>query len=329
MHELGDERRRSDLIRRIGEAERAADKVTHDTVSLLHSTFITPFDRNDIHRLISNMDDILDLIQDTAEAVHLYDMKQLPPEAPRLVRLLEASCERVQAAVQLLPSMDNAAKMLAIAQEIDSLESEADEAMRDRDLATIPRGAGRPPAHQAQERLRVPRGSHGQVPGRRQRHRVGRRRERLSMDLTIPFATLVVLVAIALVFDFMNGFHDAANSIATVVSTGVLRPHQAVRLGRVLQFRRDLHLPPEGRGDGRQGHRRPARDRSLRDLRRADRRDRLEPDHLVLRHPVELLACADRRHDRRDDRQGGDRRRCSRPESSRPRPSSSSRRCSG
>jgi len=130
MHELGDERRRADLIRRIGEAERAADKVTHDTVSLLHSTFITPFDRNDIHRLISNMDDILDLIQDTAEAVHLYDMKQLPPEAPRLVRLLEASCERVQAAVQLLPSMDNASKMLAIAQEIDSLESEADEAMR-------------------------------------------------------------------------------------------------------------------------------------------------------------------------------------------------------
>jgi inorganic phosphate transporter, PiT family len=48
------------------------------------------------------------------------------------------------------------------------------------------------------------------------------------MDLTIPFATLVVLVALALAFDFMNGFHDAANSIATVVSTGVLRPHQAV-----------------------------------------------------------------------------------------------------
>ncbi len=48
------------------------------------------------------------------------------------------------------------------------------------------------------------------------------------MDLTIPLATLVVLVALALAFDFMNGFHDAANSIATVVSTGVLRPYQAV-----------------------------------------------------------------------------------------------------
>ena len=48
------------------------------------------------------------------------------------------------------------------------------------------------------------------------------------MDLHFAFATLVLLVALALAFDFMNGFHDAANSIATVVSTGVLRPYQAV-----------------------------------------------------------------------------------------------------
>jgi PiT family inorganic phosphate transporter len=47
-------------------------------------------------------------------------------------------------------------------------------------------------------------------------------------ELSIPFTTLVLLVALALAFDFMNGFHDAANSIATVVSTGVLRPHYAV-----------------------------------------------------------------------------------------------------
>jgi len=50
----------------------------------------------------------------------------------------------------------------------------------------------------------------------------------MDADLTIPLATLVLLVVIALAFDFMNGFHDAANSIATVVSTGVLRPHYAV-----------------------------------------------------------------------------------------------------
>ncbi|MDQ1341641.1 MAG: inorganic phosphate transporter, PiT family, partial [Pseudomonadota bacterium] len=48
------------------------------------------------------------------------------------------------------------------------------------------------------------------------------------MELQFAFWTLVLLVALALVFDFLNGFHDAANSIATVVSTGVLRPYQAV-----------------------------------------------------------------------------------------------------
>ena len=47
-------------------------------------------------------------------------------------------------------------------------------------------------------------------------------------SLEIGLWVVVVLVALAMVFDFMNGFHDAANSIATVVSTGVLKPHQAV-----------------------------------------------------------------------------------------------------
>jgi len=48
------------------------------------------------------------------------------------------------------------------------------------------------------------------------------------MDLSMSFSVLVLLVGLGLAFDFMNGFHDAANSIATVVSTGVLRPYQAV-----------------------------------------------------------------------------------------------------
>lgn len=56
------------------------------------------------------------------------------------------------------------------------------------------------------------------------------------MDLQIPLMTLVVLIAIALAFDFMNGFHDAANSIATVVSTGVLRPYQAVAWAALFNF---------------------------------------------------------------------------------------------
>jgi PiT family inorganic phosphate transporter len=58
----------------------------------------------------------------------------------------------------------------------------------------------------------------------------------MGPDLTIPLGTLVLLVALALAFDFMNGFHDAANSIATVVSTGVLRPHYAVAWAAFFNF---------------------------------------------------------------------------------------------
>jgi len=58
----------------------------------------------------------------------------------------------------------------------------------------------------------------------------------MDAGLTIPLGTLVLLVALALAFDFMNGFHDAANSIATVVSTGVLRPHYAVAWAAFFNF---------------------------------------------------------------------------------------------
>jgi uncharacterized protein Yka (UPF0111/DUF47 family) len=61
---------RNQRIARILELEHAADKVTRETVSLLHQTFVTPLDRDDIHRMISRMDDVVDLMQDTAEALH-------------------------------------------------------------------------------------------------------------------------------------------------------------------------------------------------------------------------------------------------------------------
>ena len=58
----------------------------------------------------------------------------------------------------------------------------------------------------------------------------------MPAELSIPVAMLALLVVLALAFDFMNGFHDAANSIATVVSTGVLRPHYAVAWAAFFNF---------------------------------------------------------------------------------------------
>jgi len=117
-------------IKLIEDAEHAADRITHDTVQLLHTTFVTPFDRDDIHRLISRMDDVLDLIQDTAESLVLYDIQRVTPEATQLSELVLRCSERVQTAVGLLASMADAPAILKICQEIDKLESEADRVMR-------------------------------------------------------------------------------------------------------------------------------------------------------------------------------------------------------
>jgi predicted phosphate transport protein (TIGR00153 family) len=127
----GDTARRAELIQHIGDVERSADRITHETISVLHATFITPFDRNDIHRLISGMDDVLDLMQDAAESMHLFDIQSLPPASLKMAELLQACCSRVRTGVSLLRSMDNAARALELTEEIDQLESEADAVSRD------------------------------------------------------------------------------------------------------------------------------------------------------------------------------------------------------
>ena len=115
---------------RIDGAERAADKLTHECISLLHKTFITPFDRDQIHQLINNMDDILDLIQDVAESVALYDLKSVTPEARQLAEICEMCCSRVQTAVSLLTNVKQSAAIMKVCEEIDRLESDADRVMR-------------------------------------------------------------------------------------------------------------------------------------------------------------------------------------------------------
>src|SRR5262245_1254359 len=97
-----DTEKRAARVARILELEHAADRVTRETVSLLHKTFVTPLDRDDIHRLISRMDDVLDLIQDVTEALQLYDIQRLTPEAIQLARLLHQCCVRVEQAVHQL-----------------------------------------------------------------------------------------------------------------------------------------------------------------------------------------------------------------------------------
>jgi uncharacterized protein len=122
-----------DLERRrynIESIEKKGDKVTYNTVQLLHRTFITPIDRNEIHLLITNMDDILDLIEDTAQSISMYDLRSATPHAKRMADICVSCAEKVKAAVELLSNMENAAAIMEVCGEIDRLESEADHVMR-------------------------------------------------------------------------------------------------------------------------------------------------------------------------------------------------------
>jgi len=122
-----------DLQRRvynIESVEKRADKITRAVIELLHKTFITPIERDDIHRLITRMDDILDLTEDAAQSFLMYDIRSVTPEALRLAELCVACGEKVQAAVALLHKPDSLPQVLAVCEDIDRLESEADHVMR-------------------------------------------------------------------------------------------------------------------------------------------------------------------------------------------------------
>jgi predicted phosphate transport protein (TIGR00153 family) len=125
-----DEGQRLARIERINDLEHSADRVTHETVALLQTIFVTPLDRDDIHRLISRMDDILDLMQDVAESLNLYDVRQVTKLAIELAGLLQTCCVRLQSAVALLNNMRNAPEALKLCREIDNIESQADRVMR-------------------------------------------------------------------------------------------------------------------------------------------------------------------------------------------------------
>jgi predicted phosphate transport protein (TIGR00153 family) len=120
----------ADHAAHIDAAEHSADKITHETIALLHKSFITPIDRDQIHQLITSMDDILDLIQDTAESIVLYDIRKVSPEAQQLAQICKMTCDRVRAAVGLLADLRDPEAILKTCEEIDRLESDADRVMR-------------------------------------------------------------------------------------------------------------------------------------------------------------------------------------------------------
>lgn len=125
-----DVERKIEEIRRI---EREGDELTHAILTKLNQTFITPFDREDIHQLASKLDDVLDFINTACSRIGIYRIKTPPAAAADLSKIILMQSQELQKAVSLMQKNGN---ILTHCVEINRLENEADQ-VAERAIATL------------------------------------------------------------------------------------------------------------------------------------------------------------------------------------------------
>ena len=118
---------REDLAKRMRDAEHAADESTHELLRKVNSSFITPFDREDIYMLASNLDDCMDLMEAAADLIVLYQIGALPSGVATQVEVLVRMSELTAEAMPRLRSMKDLAEYWI---EINRLENQADQTYR-------------------------------------------------------------------------------------------------------------------------------------------------------------------------------------------------------
>lgn len=109
----------------IAQHEEEGDKLAHDTYDLLHKTFITPFDRHDIHRLTSQLDDVLDLVNRCAQCFPYYNLKEVPAEMISLADIAVQCTKVIKKAIYRLHTLKKSSEILSFCEEIAYLESQS------------------------------------------------------------------------------------------------------------------------------------------------------------------------------------------------------------
>ena len=97
--EKGNHENAADYYKKIKDEERKGDALSNRIFDELNSTFITPFDREDIHHLATRMDDVTDYINSAAKRIFLYNPKEIPAAAIELVKLIQETSEWIDKAV--------------------------------------------------------------------------------------------------------------------------------------------------------------------------------------------------------------------------------------
>jgi uncharacterized protein len=116
------------LSREVVDAEQEGDRITHDIVKRLNSTFVTPIDREDIYALATQMDDIVDFTEEAADFLGLYKIEAPMEQAVALTEVLVAACEQLAAGLEHLPEFKDLDRYWI---EIHRLENEGDRISRD------------------------------------------------------------------------------------------------------------------------------------------------------------------------------------------------------
>jgi Phosphate transport regulator (distant homolog of PhoU) len=114
-------------VQQLKTIEHRGDEMTHDVLTKLNQSFITPFDREDIHKLASSLDDVLDFVYAAGERLVMYKITGITPAAAQLADVVVRQGEQLCKAVSLLDKNDN---VLQYCVEINRLENEADRITR-------------------------------------------------------------------------------------------------------------------------------------------------------------------------------------------------------
>ncbi len=120
--------RAEERMRDIKELEHEGDRLTHEVVDLLNRTFVTPFDRDDMYRLSTALDDICDHVDDAAEKVVGYGVREVRPQAIDQARVIHRSANKLSDAVARLQGFKDSRRQLI---ELRELEDEGDRIARE------------------------------------------------------------------------------------------------------------------------------------------------------------------------------------------------------
>ena len=115
---------------RIKELEHQGDQETYQCIKALHSTFITPIDRADIHHLIKHLDDVIDSVDGAAARISMYEIHEIRPEAGEMAKVLVAAAYKIEEALRYLRDMSDHNKITECCIAIHQLEKECDSLLR-------------------------------------------------------------------------------------------------------------------------------------------------------------------------------------------------------